>query len=216
MSVKDLTNLPAQVLARLEARGVDPFVVTRGGRLVEVMRFVPSEIRFDEGGNPTVDGYATTYEDEYDVAGGAPYGWSETIARGAADKSVKERDDVRLLVNHEGLALAITKSNTLSLASDKTGLRSVATLDGSSPTVQSLVSAMQRGDMDEMSFAFRAIRQEWNEDYTERRILEVKLYDVSVVTYPANPATSVHVRSGEGAMSLSLARVAADALRQTA
>ena len=118
------------------------------------------------------------------------------MARGAAAESVRSNDDVRLLVNHDGITLARTRSGTLELHSDDTGLFVRAPLDRKSPTVQSLTSAMERGDMDEMSFAFRALDQEWNDDYTERRINEVKLYDVSVVTFPANPATVAQLRNG--------------------
>jgi phage head maturation protease len=46
-----------------------------------------------------------------------------------------------------------------------------------------------------MSFAFQVVRDQWNKDYSERTISEVKLYDVSVVTYPANKATVVKLRS---------------------
>jgi hypothetical protein len=50
---------------------------------------------------------------------------------------------------------------------------------------------MERGDLDEMSFAFRVTRQEWNDAYTERWINEVNLNkgDVSIVNYGANPHT---------------------------
>ena len=106
-----------------------------------------------------------------------------------------ERDDVRLLFNHDGIPLARTKSETLTLAEDKKGLKVDATLDTRSGMANDLIVAMERGDLDEMSFAFKVTRQEWNEDYTERWINEVKLYDVSVVTYPANPATSVKLRA---------------------
>jgi HK97 family phage prohead protease len=189
----DLRNLPDDVRRRL-AEIDDPAVTIRGDRVVEAVRF-RAELRVGNDGSPTVEGYATTYEQGYDVAGGPPFGWTETIARGAADLSLRNRDDVRLLVNHDGITLARTRSNTLHLESDDTGLYVRATLDGKNPTVASLVSAMRRGDMDEMSFAFKATRQEWNADYTERRIEEVKLYDVSVVTYPANAATIAQVRT---------------------
>jgi hypothetical protein len=56
---------------------------------------------------------------------------------------------------------------------------------------------MERGDMDQMSFAFRVLRDEWNSDYSERKIYELKLFDVSMVTYPANPATVAKVRSDD-------------------
>ncbi len=161
----DFRNLPPEVLARLDEHGCS-VGITQRGRTLEHVPFRP-EIRENDDGTVTLDGYATVYDYPYDVAGGAPWGWSETIARGAADKSVRERDDVKFLVNHDGLALARTRSRTLTLESDDTGLRIAATLDQSSPDVQSLVSAMRRGDIDEMSFAFRALQQTWNEDYTQ-------------------------------------------------
>ena len=58
---------------------------------------------------------------------------------------------------------------------------------------------MDRKDLDEMSFGFRTTRQEWNADYTERVIREYALdipgSDVSIVTFPANPATVAQMRS---------------------
>lgn len=49
--------------------------------------------------------------------------------------------------------------------------------------------------MDQMSIGFRAVRQEWNEDYTQRWIREAELFDVSVVTFPASPSTSANLRA---------------------
>lgn len=219
----DLRNLPAPVLERLDLAGVDGRaelgldVVQRGHRLEARAREI--EVRSNEDGTTGLSGYATVYDYAYPVAGGPElYGWNETIVAGACDKSVMERDDVRLLLNHEGITLARTRSATMSLVSDDTGLLvDVPSLDLGSPLVQSVCSALNRRDLDEMSFAFRVIRQEWNGDYTERRILEVKLYDVSVVTYPANPATLVMLRdadpapaSSSGSMSLVYARALAD------
>ena len=103
-----------------------------------------------------------------------------------------------------GLPLARTKSGTLALEQDDTGLLCEAQLDGESPLVRSLKSAMDRGDADQMSFAFRVVKQEWNEDYTDRTIREVQLFDVSVVTYPANPATSVSLRTAASLRGLDL------------
>ena len=153
------------------------------------------ELRQTEDGMPVVEGYATVYDYAYDIAGGPDMGgFTEVIAPGAAKKSAMEAD-VRLLANHEGLPLARTKSGTLELESDDIGLKVRATLDPSNPTAAEVRSAMERGDVDQMSFAFRVVRDEWNKDYSERTISEVKLYDVSVVTYPANPATVVKLRS---------------------
>lgn len=196
----DLRNLPPEVLARLAATGVDLATAkaecVQRGRTLEARAYARGGIeRRADNGDPILDGYATVYEYAYDVAGGIERGgWVETIAAGACDKSVRERDDVRLLINHDGIALARTRSKTLDLESDNIGLRTGSALDHKSPLVQTLASAMDRGDMDEMSFAFQVIRQEWNADYTQRRILEVKLFDVSVVTYPANPAALAQLR----------------------
>jgi hypothetical protein len=75
------------------------------------------------------------------------------------------------------------------LISDDMGMMVNADLDPESPYAQSVRSAVLRGDVDQMSFAFRVTRQSWNEDYTERRIKEVQLFDASLVTYPASEAT---------------------------
>jgi len=161
----------------------------------EVRHVFHLELRQTDDGMPVVEGYATVYDFAYDIAGGPDMGgFTEVIAPGAAKKSAMEAD-VRLLANHEGLPLARTKSGTLELESDDIGLKVRATLDPSNPTAAEVRSAMERGDVDQMSFAFRVVRDEWNKDYSERTISEVKLYDVSVVTYPANPATVVKLRS---------------------
>lgn len=158
------------------------------------------EIRDADGGGLTFRGYACITDRSYEV-----WDWlgeyDETISRGAFGKSLQEQDDVRLLVNHDGVPLARTKSGTLALREiidplndpqerGQTGLWCEAELDASNPTVQEIRSAMNRGDLSEMSFGFQATRQEWNEDWTERTVLELRLFDVSVVTYPANDATS--------------------------
>jgi len=154
------------------------------------------EIRMD-GDRPMLDGYATVYDYRYDVAGGPENGgFTELIAQRAAAKSAAEAD-VRLLVNHGGLPLARTKSGTMELVSDDVGLRVRAELDPSNPVVTELRSAMNRGDLDEMSFGFRVLRDAWSADYSERTISEVKLFDVSLVTYPANPATVAMMRAEE-------------------
>jgi HK97 family phage prohead protease len=155
------------------------------------------ELRFDEGKPPTLSGYALVYENRYDIGGGPERGgFTETIARGAAAKSAKEAD-VRLLINHTGLPLARTKSGTLTLESDDIGLRIDAELDPANPSVIELRSAMARRDADEMSFAFRSINDQWDSSYEVRTIKELALYDVSVVTYPANPATVAQMRNAE-------------------
>jgi HK97 family phage prohead protease len=99
------------------------------------------------------------------------------------------------LINHEGLPLARTKNETLRLREDEIGLY----MDADLPDTQAardLYTLVERGDVDQMSFAFRVIRQKWNEGRTERTLTELSLADgdVSVVTYPAYPTTTVEAR----------------------
>ena len=151
------------------------------------------EIREDGASGLTFDGIASVVDKPYavrDIFGE----YTETVKRGAWTKTLKEKSDVRLLVNHDGVPLARTKSGTLELSAAP-DLRAVAPLDGSNPRVQEIRSAMARGDMDQMSVGMRVHRQEWNEDYTDRTILEAELFDVSIVTFPASPTTSASLRS---------------------
>lgn len=161
------------------------------------------ETRAEDDGTFVVSGYASITDAPYEVLDWLG-SYDETIQRGAFGKTLLERDDVRWLINHDGVALARTASGTLDLREitnpaddpqgrNQTGLWSEARLDGASPLAQTIRSAIDRGDVSQMSFAFRATRQEWNEDYTKRTVLEAKLYDVSAVTYPANPATSISI-----------------------
>ncbi|WP_446224968.1 HK97 family phage prohead protease [Nocardia sp. IBHARD005] len=176
-------------------------ISSRRAKLIDVPehRSLPAgdfEIR-KTGDSLRLSGYASVFDAPYDVYGGAPMGWSETIARQAFDVTLSEKPDLHLLINHEGMPLARTKSGTLQLSTDKKGLLVGADLDRTDPDVQRLEAKMARGDMDEMSFAFRVKAQSWNEDETERTITEVSLHkgDVSVVNFGANPATSAQLRS---------------------
>lgn len=165
----------------------------------------------DDDNEIVLEGYASTFE-EYDMYGGPKnYGWTERIDPKAFDVTLREKPDLHLLINHAGMPLARTKSGNLDLKSDKTGLKVVARLDKRDPEVQSLSVKMERGDMDEMSFAFRVKAQEWkaadgfdDDNQSYRTITEVSLHkgDVSVVNWGANPTTSVGLRSLPDALQM--------------
>jgi hypothetical protein len=151
------------------------------------------EMRADADDRLTFEGIASVVDTPYVVRD--HFGeFAETIAPGAFNRTIKQKADVRLLVNHDGVPLARTKSKTLSLAADP-HLRAMASLDPANPTVQEIRSAMSRGDIDQMSIGFRVKDQEWSKDYTERIIREIELFDVSIVTFPASSTTSATVRS---------------------
>lgn len=151
------------------------------------------ELRAKAGTSGTLlfTGYASVTEQPYEMEDWlGPY--SEVVSRGAFGKTLAEGPDVMFLINHGGTPLARTKPGTLRLLEDSTGLAVEADLDVRSHLVTDLQVAMERGDLDEMSFAFRVTRQQWSPDYDERRINEVSLRkgDVSVVNFGANPATA--------------------------
>ena len=151
------------------------------------------EVRAGESDGFTFDGIASVVDTPYTVRD--LFGdFQETIVRGAFTKTLKEKSDVRFLINHDGLPLARSKSKTLTLSANP-DLRAVAHLDSANPIVQGLKSAVDRRDLDQMSIGMRVHRQEWNGDYTERFIKEAELFDVSAVTFPASPTTSASMRS---------------------
>jgi HK97 family phage prohead protease len=148
------------------------------------------EARQAEDGTMTLRGYAAVFNDP-----SVPLPFIETIAPGAFRKTLSETPDVRLLINHEGLPLARTKNGTMTLTEDDRGLYMDAVIADTNEG-RDLYKLVERGDVDQMSFAFRVIRQKWSEDRTTRTLTEVSLADgdVSVVTYPAYPTTTVEAR----------------------
>ena len=148
------------------------------------------EARQAEDGTMRMAGYAAVFNEA-----SLPLPFIEKIAPGAFSKTLQETPDVRLLANHEGLPMARTKNGTMRLYEDETGLYFEAEL-ADTQEARDLYTLVARGDVDQMSFAFRVIRQNWSKDRTERTLTEVSLADgdVSIVTYPAYPATSVEAR----------------------
>ena len=96
----------------------------------------------------------------------------------------------------EGIPLASTQSGTLQLRQDANGLMIEAELDPANPRAQELTSALRRGDMDKMSFAFTVQPDGQTREAGLRTITEIdRLFEVSVVTLPAYSSTSVGMRS---------------------
>lgn len=142
---------------------------------------------------PRIIGHAAVFDQLSDDLGG----WRERIEPGTFAKAISE-DDVRALINHEpGLVLGRNKAGTLSLSEDDRGLAvEIQTPDTSAS--RDLVTSIDRGDINQMSFAFiaRAGGSNWEDtdEGTVRTLTDVRLFDVSVVTYSAYPQTDVAVR----------------------
>lgn len=167
---------------------------------------VPLEdVEWRDSGDPqkkdetTLRGHAAVFNSLSDDLGG----FREIIEPGFFRAALRRQPDVRLLINHEGLPIARTASGTLELREDNRGLHVFARLDKNDPDVTSLRGKMQRGDVDQMSFAFtlREDGDDWAvaEDGTVIRTLRAdgadELFDVSVVTFPAYRHTTVSMRS---------------------
>jgi HK97 family phage prohead protease len=159
---------------------------------MRVIAYSNLECRMQEnanGGN-TLVGYAAVFDSPSE-----PLPYTEFVRRGAFAKTINDGADVRLLIDHTGVPLARTRSGTLNIEEDERGLLVEADLDPLNPDAARVISAMRRGDMSQMSFAFRSIKDSWNEDRSVRELKEVQLFDVSVVTFPAYEQTVAEVRS---------------------
>jgi len=160
--------------------------------------FPSAELRVeqtDEG--PILTGYAAVF-DSLSVDLG---GFREKIQRGAFGRTLQEKPDVRALVNHDpSLVLGRTKSGTLDLAEDRKGL-AVRIKPPDTQVGRDIVTSIERGDVSQMSFAFRAVGDAWDRGGGDsppiRTLTDVDLFDVSAVTYPAYPETIVQTRSAD-------------------
>lgn len=138
-------------------------------------------------GTVTLDGYATITDEAFEMWD--PWGsYAEVIQAGAFTRTLNASPEVQLLLNHGGMSMAYTKAGRLRLEEDDHGLKISADVNPARYDVHDMLAAIEDGDVDEMSFAFRVTRQKWSPDYDQRDILEIDLHrgDVSVVNFGAN------------------------------
>jgi len=146
-----------------------------------------------EGDDNVVVGYGSVFNTLSNELGG----FREIIAEGAFDGRLE--DDVRFLINHDGLPLARTTNGTLRLSTDERGLKYEARVANTS-LGRDLVELMRNGTINQSSFAFVVEDDSWEvrDGMNIRTINKVsRLYDVSAVTYPAYEEASVALRSME-------------------
>ena len=154
------------------------------------------EVRAEGDGN-TLIGYAAIFDSPSE-----PMPFTEFVKRGAFSKTLNDGAYVRLLIDHEGVPLARSKSGTLSLEEYDRGLRVEADLDPTNPDAARIISAIKRGDLNQMSFAFRTIKDNWSDDRSVRELKEVQLFDVSVVTFPAYEETVAELRNAQASVTI--------------
>lgn len=152
-------------------------------------------------------------------------GWcNEIIEPTALDNA--DMKDVRFLVNHDINSIPFARSrnnnknSTMQLEVKEDGLHIRVDLDTEkNPRAQELHSAVERGDIDQMSFMFRVNGEKWEDldsDHPTRHITSIsKIYEVSAVTFPAYEGTSLNARStDDGHASLESARKALENARK--
>jgi uncharacterized protein len=141
------------------------------------------------------EGYASVFNSRSENLGG----FTEFVAPGAFTRSLKSRNDVKLLWNHDaGSVLGSTRAKTMTLTEDARGLKVSATL----PNTQlgrDTAELIRTGIIDSMSFGFNVIKDSWNSEGTERTLHSVRLFEVSIVAFPAYAGTAgtTNVRSLE-------------------
>lgn len=151
------------------------------------------EIRAAKEGQESyeVEGYATTWE-EYVLFESEGIQYKEKILPEAIDENT-DMSDVIYVKDHEGTVYARTKNNTLMLEKDDHGLKIKADM-GKTASAREAFEEIRTGMYDQMSFAFVVDDDEYNSTDHLRTIRHIKkLYDVSFVSFPANPGTDISV-----------------------
>lgn len=167
----------------------------------EERRIVVGELRAiaSDGGGQKIAGHAAKFDQLSEDLGG----FRERIAPGAFAKTIQSAD-VRALWNHDAnIVLGRNKSGTLRLSEDSAGLYYECDAPDTQLVRDMVLAPIARGDVNQCSFGFFTISDKWAKVDGEwvRTLLEVELFDVSPVTYPAYPQTDVAVRSLQAAQA---------------
>ena len=139
-------------------------------------------------------GYALRWDDEQEIFPG----YYEQFAKGSFPEDA--RDNTAFLVGHGGQPLARVSTETMELKEDKDGLFVMASVDTRDPEAASLVSKVERGDVDGQSVGFsmrggESVFEYDDDDTVHRTITRVgKLIEVSAVYNPAYPSSSLGAR----------------------
>ena len=158
------------------------------------MRTISSQFETREDGEgKSIDGYFSVFNSNYDIGPGM----SESVAPGAFSRTIA--GDVRALTNHDTtLVLGRTKAGTLRLEETERGLWGHIAINPNDGDAMNLWERVKRGDVDQCSFGFDILDEEaeYRDDGSAHwTIKDVKLYEVSVCTFPAYQETSVQARS---------------------
>lgn len=161
--------------------------------VMKELRVIDSDTEL--GTEPAIEGYASVF-DTWSQELGGDYPFMEKVCKGAFTETI-EKDDIRALFNHDpNYVLGRNKAGTLTLQEDEKGLF-VRIIPPKTQWADDLLVSIKRGDINQMSFGFNVILDNWvfEEGTDVRELLKVKLFDVSPVTFPAYTQTECGVRS---------------------
>lgn len=165
-------------------------------RDVRQVRSAPSNFEIREDGEDLyIEGYFSVFNSDYELWEGA----TESIAPGAFANTLG--GDIRCLINHDTMyVLGRNKAGTLELREDSHGLWGKVKINPNDGDAMNLRERVKRRDVDQCSFGFDIVDEEteFREDGSVHwTIREVKLYEVSIVTFPAYTETSVSARKDD-------------------
>lgn len=155
------------------------------------------EIRESEDGKRMLAGYAVKWGMRSHKMGWRSF--REQFSKGAFTESLTNDNQLALWAHDTTKVLGNTKSGTLRLYEDDVGLRFELDL-GNTTLANDAYETIKRGDIDGVSFGFRMIKQEWDENDQEnivRTIHKAKLMEISPVAFPAYPDSQVSARSND-------------------
>src|SRR5690625_3457786 len=167
-------------------------------------------VRADDQEAPRFEGHAAVFDSRTQIGNPFGWGWFEEIARGAFDKTLAE-GDARFLVDHDtSLLVARVSAGDLRLHIDPIGLAVNSELDTELSYVRDLVRNLEKRRITGMSFGFYVVRDTWEELEVDvagddgktrvrtavlRTIQQVRLLEVSAVTFPAYEDTDAGLRA---------------------
>jgi HK97 family phage prohead protease len=133
----------------------------------------------------TFEGYAAVFNSPSE-----PLPFTEIVAPGAFARSLKSRNRMMLLWNHDtSEPLASTRNGSLRMVEDSTGLKVTATLPDTTRG-RDVAELVRTGVIDSMSFGFSVKKDSWSTDGQTRTLQDVTLYEVSLVSQPAYEGTA--------------------------
>lgn len=164
------------------------------------------EVREDAAAGPRFVGHPSVTNVRTAIGNPLTWGFYEQVSPGAFTKTLSE-GDARMLIDHDPFyVVSRVSAGTLHLAEDRTGLLSESALDPDLSYVRDLTANLRNGNITGMSFGFYVVKDDWAEEKVEtsdgqeadievRTIQEVRLIEVSAVTFPAYDATDAGLRS---------------------